>query len=265
MQETWVWSLGWGDPLEEEMATHPSILAWRIPWTEEPGGLQSIGLQRVRYNWNELACMHVKQRRKSLDRAEQFQRRGQSCLAFTMKVQHPKFQCYACKLLQVPFQKPWCSLCFTQQNMVGACLPLPSSKDGTSWNHTCTTKAEYCYWSKVTVQIFLSRVMPSGASEIGLPQVNPDCQANSPRAATDMWFQPMRITAWDALGVAMGMELVKTLGAGKPPQCIAMFLTCLGPVTPFLFSYFSVTEWWFLACIVFWKQRTSLIHRFVVG
>ena len=45
MQETWVLSLGWEDPLEKEMATHSSILAWRIPWTEEPGGLQSIGSQ----------------------------------------------------------------------------------------------------------------------------------------------------------------------------------------------------------------------------
>ena len=47
MQETWVRSLGWEDPLEKEMATHSSILAWRIPWMEEPGGLQSMGLQRV--------------------------------------------------------------------------------------------------------------------------------------------------------------------------------------------------------------------------
>ena len=46
-QETWVQSLDWEDPLEEEMTTHSSILAWRIPWTEEPGGLQSITLQRV--------------------------------------------------------------------------------------------------------------------------------------------------------------------------------------------------------------------------
>ena len=45
--ETWVRSLGWEDPLEKEMATHSSILAWRIPWTEEPAGLQSMGLQRV--------------------------------------------------------------------------------------------------------------------------------------------------------------------------------------------------------------------------
>ena len=45
--ETWVQSLGQEDPLEQEMATHPSILAWRIPWTEEPGVLQSIGSQTV--------------------------------------------------------------------------------------------------------------------------------------------------------------------------------------------------------------------------
>ena len=50
MQETWVQSLGWEEPLEKGMATHPSILAWRIPWTEEPGGLQSMGLQRVGYD-----------------------------------------------------------------------------------------------------------------------------------------------------------------------------------------------------------------------
>ena len=47
MWETWVQSLGWEDPLKKGMATHSSILAWRIPWTEEPGGLQSMGLRRV--------------------------------------------------------------------------------------------------------------------------------------------------------------------------------------------------------------------------
>ena len=46
-QETWFQSLGWEDLLEEGMATHSSILTWRISWTEEPGGLQSVGLQRV--------------------------------------------------------------------------------------------------------------------------------------------------------------------------------------------------------------------------
>ena len=50
MWETWVQSLGWEDPLEKEMATHSSTLAWRIPWTEEPGGLQSMGSQRVEHD-----------------------------------------------------------------------------------------------------------------------------------------------------------------------------------------------------------------------
>ena len=51
MQETQIQSLGWENSLEKGMATHSSILAWRIPWTEEPGGLQSMGLQRVRHSW----------------------------------------------------------------------------------------------------------------------------------------------------------------------------------------------------------------------
>ena len=50
MQETWVQSLGWEDPLEKGMATPSSILAWRIPWAEEPGRLPSMGLQRVRHD-----------------------------------------------------------------------------------------------------------------------------------------------------------------------------------------------------------------------
>ena len=51
MQETWVRSLGQQDPLEKKMATHSSILAWTIPWTEEPGGLQSMGSQ----SWTQLS------------------------------------------------------------------------------------------------------------------------------------------------------------------------------------------------------------------
>ena len=51
MQETRVRSLGWADPLEKGMATHSSILAWRIPWTGEPSGLQSMGSQRVGHDW----------------------------------------------------------------------------------------------------------------------------------------------------------------------------------------------------------------------
>ena len=56
MQDTQVQSLSWEDSLEEEMATHSSILVWKIPWTEEPGELQSMGSQAIRH---DLAWMHV--------------------------------------------------------------------------------------------------------------------------------------------------------------------------------------------------------------
>ena len=59
MQETQVQSLGWEDLPEEDMATHSSILAWEIPWTEETGGLQSTGLQRVGHDGSNLAHMHT--------------------------------------------------------------------------------------------------------------------------------------------------------------------------------------------------------------
>ena len=59
LQETWVWSLGWEDPLEKGMATQSSILVWRIPWTGEPGGVQSMGSQRVRHDWGDLAYKHM--------------------------------------------------------------------------------------------------------------------------------------------------------------------------------------------------------------
>ena len=57
MQETWVRSLGWADPLEKEMAAHPNMLAWKIPWTEEPGGLQSRVSWWLGYNWSN--CTHM--------------------------------------------------------------------------------------------------------------------------------------------------------------------------------------------------------------
>ena len=57
MKETQIQSLGWEDPLEKEMAVHTSILAWRIPWTEEPGGLQLLGSQKVGY---DLVIEHAK-------------------------------------------------------------------------------------------------------------------------------------------------------------------------------------------------------------
>ena len=62
VQETWVQSLGWEDPLEKGMVTHFIILAWRIPWMEEPGGLQSVGSQRVGYD--EQLSLHFKKHSK---------------------------------------------------------------------------------------------------------------------------------------------------------------------------------------------------------
>ena len=59
LQKAQVWSLGQEDPLEEGMATHSSILAWRIPWLEEPGGQQSIASQRVVHDWSDFARMHT--------------------------------------------------------------------------------------------------------------------------------------------------------------------------------------------------------------
>ena len=60
MQEIWVQPVGQKDPLEEGMAAHSSILAWRIPWMVEPSGLQSMESQRVRHNWSDWACTHAK-------------------------------------------------------------------------------------------------------------------------------------------------------------------------------------------------------------
>ena len=59
MQETWIGCLDQEDPLEEEMATHSSILFWEIPGTEEPGRLQTMGSQRVRQNWAQGTHIHV--------------------------------------------------------------------------------------------------------------------------------------------------------------------------------------------------------------
>ena len=59
MQETRVWSLHGQDPLKEEMTTHFSILAWEIPWTEDPGGLHSMGSHRVRHDWSDLAHTYI--------------------------------------------------------------------------------------------------------------------------------------------------------------------------------------------------------------
>ena len=70
MQEMQVGSLGGEDPLEEEMATVSSILAWKIPWTVEPGGLPSIGLQRDGHNWATERWAHIDQKQDSQEAGE---------------------------------------------------------------------------------------------------------------------------------------------------------------------------------------------------
>ena len=79
MQETWVWSLGQEDPLEKEMATHSRTLAWKIPWIEKPGRLQSMGSQRVGHDWvTSLQCLYVESRKmvlKNLFAAQQWRNR----------------------------------------------------------------------------------------------------------------------------------------------------------------------------------------------
>ena len=67
MQETWVQSLGWEDPLEKGKATHPSILAWRIPCTKEPGRLQFMGKQRVGHDWSDLALAQALGKERTLE------------------------------------------------------------------------------------------------------------------------------------------------------------------------------------------------------
>ena len=67
MQETWVQSLGWEDPLVKGMTTHSSIVSWTIPWTEEPGRLQSTGSQRVRHNWLSLSLFKLTDVKKTID------------------------------------------------------------------------------------------------------------------------------------------------------------------------------------------------------
>ena len=85
--ENWIQSLGQEDPLEKGMATHSSILAWRITQTEEASGLQYIGLQRVRHDWSDSVCSHEVRVGPRSDRAGVFIRRGrdmQKCLFFSL-------------------------------------------------------------------------------------------------------------------------------------------------------------------------------------
>ena len=106
MQETQVWSLGREDPWEKEMATHSSILAWRIPWIEEPGRLQSMGLQRVGHDWAtslHLASLqlHVQPQDRPKPRAVL-----NTTLSWTSHLFSPKRHQSPPKFLSIPFHRP---------------------------------------------------------------------------------------------------------------------------------------------------------------
>ena len=96
MQETWVRSLGWEDPLEKEMATHSSILAWRILWTEEPDGLQSTGSQRVGHNWANLLYFTLLYSTKAVDELCFLLLLSCSVVSDSLRsygLQHPRLSC----------------------------------------------------------------------------------------------------------------------------------------------------------------------------
>ena len=76
MRETWVRSLGQEDPLQKEMATHSSILAWRIPWMEEPGRLQSMGSQRIGQDWETSLFLCIEQQASQSERIDMTHQRG---------------------------------------------------------------------------------------------------------------------------------------------------------------------------------------------
>ena len=69
MRETWVQSLGWEDPLEKEMAPHSTTLAWKIPWMEEPGRLQSVESQRVGHDWATSLSLYTHKSRMSFNKS----------------------------------------------------------------------------------------------------------------------------------------------------------------------------------------------------
>ena len=109
MEETWVWSLDWEDPLEKGMITHSSILTWRIPWTEEPGWLQSIGSQRVGHHW---ATKHTHTHTHLQGKKKKNWTGGWPCIFLSNQKPHTLFK---------PSQSPcvgtiWASVCMHKYN-----------------------------------------------------------------------------------------------------------------------------------------------------
>jgi len=140
MQETWVQSLGGEDPLEEEMATYSSIHAWEIPWTEEPGGLQFMGSQRVRHNWSDLACTHGTTNKFSAVTAAVWGRVSKVCLVLTpTKVEQnlAHFAVFDAWAIEMVTRGSTLRVCFRN----GDCL--------FSWSHSATRLKNWCFWTVV--------------------------------------------------------------------------------------------------------------------
>ena len=114
-----VWSVGQEDPLEEEMATHSSVLAWRIPWTVEPGGLQCTGSQRVTHFWSNLALAHLEKdsnkfvlKGLSFTYTENLTLQSQEKLTCLLLTLYPYGTCYSLPTFLSVFQHYRCWLFF---------------------------------------------------------------------------------------------------------------------------------------------------------
>ena len=113
-------SLGQEDPLEEGMATHSSILAWRIPWRVEPGRLQSMGSKRVGHDWSDLALKHTN---------------GSTTLTFTMPEPREKFRWWIWHLhLNIPYFKKYLTIVYIRNQKTGTSLVV-------QWWRLCASTA----------------------------------------------------------------------------------------------------------------------------
>ena len=144
MQETGVWSQGWEDPLEKEMATHSSTLAWKIPWTEVPGRLQPMGSRRVRHDWaTSLSFSFLKSSKNSVTFC---------CVLFFPKMNH-----LWCIIIQVVPININIIKSKNKQEQVNILCPsklinLRSSGSVVPWNYTAAVIIQLpLFWSRIMI------------------------------------------------------------------------------------------------------------------
>ena len=122
-----VWSLDQEDPLEEGMATHSNILAWKIPWTKEPGQLQSSGSQRVGHNWGDLACTHTDEHKGSL------MRRNENLITPALNPDWPSLVRGLSEVKSLGLSFLTCKMVFGSQALEMLCVKVLSSASGLYW------------------------------------------------------------------------------------------------------------------------------------